>query len=191
MFRRLTTLLFEEEEVNLEEEEHVLEEVTISSVPVLKAPEAVPPKVDTMELKTVEDLASKEKNVDQEPSEKSKGFHRIDIEEKKEPSRVSKPHHFEREKMEYKRRNILSPMHGGSEKELAKEPISVPSKSSKTLTKIISPIYGNIELDESHAETLSEKMMDIDLRKMIDDEESDAEIQTSLYDFLEGLDKDE
>ena len=33
--------------------------------------------------------------------------------------------------------------------------------------------------------------MDIDLRKMIDDEESDAEIQTSLYDFLEGLDKDE
>ena len=192
-------MLFEEDEVILEEEEVVVENISIKPVKVMKD-ESVNQRTfeDTVEIKAVEEaiIDIQEPVIIPEPVEDKSGTpkksFRIDLDEtvEKRPKPVIPV--YEKEEDTYRPKSILSPMHGGSETE---EDIIVQTVNTKKkhapVTQIISPMYGNVAKEEDHAEKLSEEMMDIDIMKMIKDEESDDEVQTSLFDFLEGLDENE
>lgn len=196
MWRKLTSLLFEEEEVVLEEEEVKVENISIKPVEVMKEEPIKNYNLeDTVEIKAVENIIIEEETVQEVPvKEEPKKSFRIDLDDtpEQEPEvakekPVIKIYDQEKTEASYRSKSILSPMHGGSEEVASDTPVVAPKKPS-SITQVISPMYGSVSQDDTAREVLSETMMDINLEKMIDEEEGDDEIQTSLYDFLEGLD---
>lgn len=200
MWRKLTSLLFNEEEIIIEEEEVEVEEISIKPIEPLTQKTI---EIDVLEKANLVDAF--EPKVDHKVVAKAKKSIMIDFDnadqvkentKTKEPKKVIsiKP---PVDKSVYKSKNIISPYHGGTILDENQE-IEIKKKSynrRETVTKVISPIYGNVhdtEKDDEAFEALTEKFMGINLENMIDDEKtSDEEIQTSLFDFLEGIQEDE
>lgn len=195
MWRKLTSLLFEEEEVVLEEEEVKVENISIKPVEIMKEEPIKNYNLeDTVEIKAVEHIIAEETVTEVPVKEETKKSFRIDLDETPEPeAKVVKEKPvvkiYEQEPVvdSYRSKSILSPMHGGSDDIASDKPVITPKKPS-SITQVISPMYGSVSQDDTAREVLSETMMDINLERMIDEEEGDDEIQTSLYDFLERLD---
>lgn len=194
MWRKLTSLLFEEEEIILEEEElqprKEAKETKIEPIKPLKDKKLVEDTSDTIEIDAIDETFV-ETHLETEKPKKSV---MIDLEEDKE-SKVKEhiPRIFDttKAKEEYKKRSILSPMHGGDDTDESPQTIKdTQVKKHKPVTQVISPMYGSIHEEESEEEVFEDKLMDIDLKGMIYEEENDDEVQTSLYDFLEGLEQE-
>lgn len=198
MWRKLTSLLFDEEEIILEEEEIKVEEIKIRPVkPMIE--KAVP--MDHVEIKPVP-VETIEMDVINNPNsvplheDKPKKSIKIDITQETFKENF-KPKVQTPTETVYKPKNIISPYHGGPDadeidvKDFKKQNI----KKREPLTKVISPMFGKVvETEQEDFEVLAETLMDIDLENMIDTSSQgteDDEVQTSLYDFLEGLDHDE
>ncbi|HZJ86866.1 MAG TPA: hypothetical protein VFC75_01455 [Erysipelothrix sp.] len=213
MLRKLTEFLFEEEEIVIEEEltpKKEKEAVMIKPVEPLKDNTALKPKEskqpetnisnqDTIEFDLNKDKFEQlEKLEEQElriKKEKRKSV-MIDLEEEAvEPIiQKTKPKIYDTESpsQTYQRRSVLSPMHGGDAKDFIKEDQEVVAiRKQEPITKVISPMFGQINKDESQEDILHQDLMDLDLEAMIHEEENDDEVQTSLYDFLEGLENED
>ena len=200
MWRKLTSLLFEEEEIVLEEEELKVEPVKIKPVLPMKdkkleKPEPEPlPSYDTIELEVVEKAIETPTSLE---ADKPKRSMMIDLEEKTEVEpEVHKPRIFETKKTKesYKRRAILSPMHRGDESEkdeMIQTPAPKPAQKHEPITKIISPMYGSLQDENKNEDAFEEELLDLDLKSMIYEDDNDDEVQTSLYDFLEGLEHED
>lgn len=193
MWRKLTSFLFDEEEIIVEEElgtpkKVKEEEVVIRPVQVLqekREPISLEP-IDLTDDKPV--LEEIQETIEFKTPKKS---FRIDLEDEIKTVEKSIEPTIVKEKTTYHRRGLLSPMHGGSNTEIPYEkPKPVQVKKHKPLTQIISPIYGSLEQENAQQDVLEEDLMRLDLESMIYEEENDEEVQTSLYDFLEGLENE-
>ncbi len=199
MFRKLTQFLFEEEEIVIEEELKPIkekEEVVIKPVEPLKdlSREEKPVIKEPVKQDTIEfELNQEELEMLEEKHEKRKSV-MIDLEEEisfepKKPK--AKIYDTDTQKQTYQRRSVLSPMHGGDALDEAHQaPEIVSVKKQESITQVISPMFGQLNQDHVRDEVLEQDLMQLDLEAMIH-EEVDDEVQTSLYDFLEGLENED
>ena len=185
MFRKLTSFLFKEEEIILDEQEHTLEEVTIK--PLKPRREQVEKPAESVVEKKVEPETKKEPVIQtkEEPVKKSV---MIDLElEKREPRVVQSDPSVKT--AEYRRRRIISPIYGGPDKGEGETPTELLTQiKPKTKTSVISPMYGSVQKEESEEAQLE---LDLDLKTMLETEPLDEEVQASLFDFIEETVEDE
>lgn len=181
MFRKLVDLLFKEEEIIIEEDEHEVEDISIQSIQpiVLK-------KEETLDMSVVSDA------VEEEAPKKS---FRIDVDDSFNQgvtlkTEVKKENTDNSTKL-YRTKQVISPMHGGDFE--LNEPIHKPSiqspKKRTPLTEVISPMFGKMGFEPEEAESFEEDLLDLDLKEMISDDSNslDDEVQTTLFDYLEEL----
>lgn len=206
MLRKLASFLFEEEEIIIEEEELHPKKESNYEIPKIEGIKAAPEKEEQFvalkkkETETETEIENKsvaEKEEAAPATEKPKNGHkiqRIDV-DKPEKKKVEKPPRKTSvaqplQSSVYQPQEIISPIFGGSEKKA--EPIrlnkpKVQAKSSEN--SIISPMYG-VVAEESSPE-FDEEILDYDLKDMLSPKEGPAEVQVSLYDYLEDMSDDE
>lgn len=196
MLRKLASLLFKEEEVIIEEETHEEESVYIPPVSPLEINE---PVIETFRSedstpKNTEDAARVQ-------TEAKKSF-RIDLDDtsprqkpdvvmgtnaKSQDQSTSKPYHS---------KEIISPIHGGPHK--TDEPVKASVNSAKRrtpLTEVISPMYGKVEDEAVEKQPIDTSILEMDVTTMItpdyETEKDSDDVQTTLFDYLEGMDSSE
>lgn len=189
MWRKLTSLLFEEEEIILEEEEVKVKEIKIKPVEPIKVDKKIE---DTFEIDSIQEMVE---TLEVKEDIEEKRFKMINLEEEVEKPKKKevKPRPVYEpiiEAKEYKQKEIISPIHGGPKAD--DEEIEIERtkrrKNVQSRTQVISPMYGKMY---KTPETIKEEILELDLESLIEEEElSDEEVQTSLYDFLEGLDNE-
>ena len=103
MWKKLTSFLFKEEEIILEEEEHEIEEIKIKPVEPLKAPEIKKPvKVKPEPEEDIKAVSEKTKEFHIVSDKKPKRSMMIDLNDKPKETVESTAQNFE-----YKRKNII------------------------------------------------------------------------------------
>lgn len=183
MWKKLTSFLFKEEEIILEEEEHEIEEIKIKPVEPLKAPEIKKPvKVKPEPNEDIKAVSEETKEFHIVSDKKPKRSMMIDLNDKPIETVESNDKNYE-----YKRKNIISPIFGGDEVEEDQviKPLVKPAPKAKT--QVISPMYGSVTEDEE----LEEVDLEMDLEDILADEPIAEEVQTSLFDYLEEPESDE
>ncbi|CAM3658996.1 hypothetical protein ERUR111494_05600 [Erysipelothrix urinaevulpis] len=200
MFRKIVSLLFQEEEIVLEEDLDIEGEESID-IPEMKPISVLNKEEKDKELmkksQVVEEVQASEKasfkteiNEDKEKPRSN----RIDVdgeEKAKEvyemPKMKKKPVIVEKD---YKPQEIISPIFGGNNEEpQVKKTKAKTVKKNKPSTTVISPMYGMIE--DLEEEEFDENILTYDLKDMLTPSEESEEVQVSLYDFLEDLDDEQ
>lgn len=182
MFKKLAHFFFREETVEVEE-------ITPKQ------------KKDDYEILEIKALQAKEKKAEEktmpEPEIKLEEPRRkpvlIDLEEPK-PSlsavvEVSNP---AKEKKTgtaaYQPKEVISPMLGGKAESKTKSPAPKPLKSRKPLTEVISPMYGKVSEEHAKERELHVlELVDLDLKDIITPV-AEAEVQVSLFDYIDEYD---
>ena len=206
MFRKIMNVLFDEEEVVIEEEPQV-EEYEIPSIKPLREKRleehgAIEPQVTQKDLKPI-DLEPAPINEDTvftqvHAVERPKSM-MIDADAPKSSDSIKQSEKPQRKitqatstKEPYQPIDIISPMFGGPEKPA--EPLTSvkpsPIKRREPLTQVISPMYGRVETSESMSD-LTQESLELDVEAMHSTSDAGVEIQASLYDYIEGLDNEE
>lgn len=200
MFRKLASLLFEEEEIIVEEEELQKDpqdkHYEIPPIKGIKASETTESnqtiKKEVKEKEIQKPEKEKIERFDEELSLNNSKIQRIDVEDPIEKARKEKK--LKKKKLEkviqedivYEPQEIISPMFGGDEKK--KEPIKIPAvrkQSEDEESGIISPMYGKVQRDVKKEP--AEEILNLDLEDMVQPKGDNQEIQVSLYDYLEEL----
>lgn len=195
MFKKLTSFLFKEEEVLIEEEEIVIEPKVKEKPRIEKVEPFVAPK---KKVEAVKEETPKEYVVEDIKTNDEKPKKRLMIDLDDEPAQSTfkkeeiKPYYETQNNAPYKPKEVISPMHGGDnlpETPASEKPVA---KSRQPLTKIISPMYGAINIQDEEVEKASEEIYDMELSEIIQNEpKGEEEVQASLFDFLEEMDADE
>ncbi|CAM3608121.1 hypothetical protein G7061_07485 [Erysipelothrix sp. HDW6B] len=209
MFKKLTSLLFKEEEIVIEEEieKHDKKEEESLVIPNLK-PMVAKPKETKVEpasvvstpAPTFKDSQKEEIHNSAESTQETRKSMMIDVDidthpEVKESKVKTEEKTSARREVKYQRKEIISPIFGGSDN--GAEPLSnakphyQDAKSRAPKTSVISPMFGQIEVTEPVHEQISEDVMDMDVTELLAPERTEEEVQVSLYDYLEELDKHE
>ncbi len=205
MLRKIASMLFQEEEIILEEdlkakdkESHEIDIPEIKPISVVekKEPEKLSPKVKEEASEKVEVITVSEKeNVQEDKQEdKSHRSNRITADyQVKEKESFDLPKIEKRTpsytKEDYKPQDIISPIFGGSQNENSPIAKEKKVKKSKTSTTVISPMYGLME--EETNDIFDEELLNYELKDMLSPNEEAEEVQVSLYDFLEELENEE
>lgn len=193
MFRKLTSLLFKEEEVVFEQDlgsqEH--DDLDIPELKPMTAPKRTVIREEIIEEPVIETPRTQEVVVE----ETRRKTVRIDadapLEEVKE-IKLKKEVTARVQAAQYQPKEIISPMFGGSNKATAartevKQASDAKKRTAKTT--VISPMFGAISTyDEPKEETIVD--MDLDITDMLSPDRVEEDVQVSLYDFLEDF-KDE
>lgn len=185
MFKKLTSFLFKEEEIILDEQEHTLEKVTIKPLKPMR--EQVEKPAESLVEKKVEPEPKKEPVI-QIKEESVKKSVMIDLEVGKREPKVAHSDSLAKP-AEYRRRRIISPIYGGPDKGEGITPTEIQTQNKpKTKTSVISPIYGSVQKEESEEAKLE---LDLDLQTMLETEPLEEEVQASLFDFIKETEVDE
>lgn len=193
MIKKLTSFLFKEEEIILDESEHEVEAISIKPLEPLKPLEQRPlQKSASLVLEEIEaekalTQQSEDFKVEAEKPVVKKSM-MIDLEETPQETPLRRTETVQ-STTEYRRRNIISPIYGGPDKGSTKtnvEPIT--AQRTKMRTDVISPIYGSYQKMEKEEGFID---MDLDLKDMLQEEIVEEDIQTSLFDYFEGTEFDE
>ncbi len=199
MFKRIMNILFDEEEIIVPEEtvkhkesyeipvlKPIKEQKVVQKKPAEPVQTAKPSPLYQEEEAFTEQVSSGDRpksmmiSID-EPSYKTKVEKRLP----KEPISSGKQEIYEPTQ-------IISPIFGGPKveaKPIAK-PKTVVQKSREPLTQIISPIYGKVEI-ENKEKVIDPLLFELNVEDMLTHEQSGAEVQASLLDFLEGFENEE
>lgn len=196
------TILFDEEEIIIEDEvaqeepyeipmlqplkERRVEPVQRESEPVVQtrqveasAPAPVAPELETPAVTPVVDKP-KSKMIDADGP-------RVKVEPAKELYFPQKD-----TKTPYQPVDIISPIYGGPKRDAeALKPVPRPVSSPRTpMTQVISPMYGQVETKSSLGD-IEPEMLDLDVVDMNSAQDTGLEFQASLYDMIEGLEDEE
>lgn len=208
MFRKLTSLLFEEEEVISEEDLHNEEEEHYD-IPEIKPITSQTNKTSSEKQDLVEEVKTEnsdekitDETFDKEDKSKKKSQkitvddNEINLRTKKQKKSKTVNASDIEKKPEYQRQEIISPIFGGPEKPSSTEkpinfdqPIRKEEKKSSTKTTVISPMHGMVE--EETNEIFDKNLLNYNLQDMLNPKEEADEVQVSLYDFLEDYDDEE
>ncbi|AMC93459.1 hypothetical protein AOC36_05540 [Erysipelothrix larvae] len=216
MLRKLTSLLFREEEIVIEEEDLEIEPVNI---PPIKPIQSSSPQPSTTTQQTVhrpqtqaqpvskpvmnQEMTQRDVSATPTPQVQARKSFRIDLDNAAQNQPVQSVQETPREvrrdtSKPYVAHEILSPIHGGSQ--LQNEPLSKPKqtpvKKRTPLTEVISPMYGKVEEPESQGSgPVDLSILELDVESMItpdyDKTSKTDEVQTTLFDYLEGDDSSE
>lgn len=196
MWKKITSFFFDEEEIEIEDEP--IKEKEAYVIPELKPynpnndkKEKIEKPIENVKEEVVERPTHKHEDIVFDPPVTKKKSFGIDLEEKpevtitkKEPTILPKPKVEET----YSRKEIISPMYGGPKGSVeTQSKAKVELKSRRPTTPIISPIFGKVEDGEGGVEE-NRTILDMKLDEIIKPETKIEEEQTSLYDYLEGLD---
>lgn len=204
MFKKIMNILFDEEEILVDEPvEQADEAFEIPTIKPLKerreemkqeevlvsAPIAKPTPTLTQEPEPVK--VEPKVVTQQEPKPKSM---MINADGPKASSEGDVPLHFPKKDSNtpYQPMDIISPIFGGPEK--PSQPIPVVAKEvvkrRKPITEVISPMYGRVETSGSLGD-IEPEILELDVVDMHSHTGSGVEIQASLYDMIEGLEDEE
>lgn len=188
MIKKLTSFLFKEEEIIIEEAEHEVEPVSIKpleplvekplrkrAASILEEDKSLPNPV-TIEPKPVEEEKLVKKSV------------MIDLEEKPNPTKREPVQEVQASLSEYRRRNVISPIHGGPEKEAVVDhgnAYALPKTKQKM--HVLSPMYGSVKQEGEEDGYVD---LNLDLKDMLSSEPVQEEVQASLFDFMTESDDD-
>lgn len=200
MFKKLASLLFNEEEIVIEEEIAKQEKEEALKIPDLKP---IVPKQETRrrektqtEIKVdikpigqpIERPVEKPVEVIMSDDEPRKKVTMINVDEKKEIRK--KPDIVVREKA-YQPQEVISPYFGGTQETTTPIKKTVTdAKKRSSMTQVISPMFGQVNVEDTNEIEHIDEIMDLDITEMLSPERSEEEVQVSLYDFLEGLDEE-
>ena len=198
MFKKLASFLFEEEEIIVEEEELHTHKEPNYEIPKLDGIKAKSEKVQKVQekevLKQVEvepTVLNKEENKEAVVKTTNK-IQRIDvdgIEKKVAKEKPVTPTEKPQQESVYQPQEIISPIFGGSEKKAEPIRLNKPKKPSKQSDNaIISPMYGIV--NEEKEMNIDQEILEYDLEDMLSPQKGPAEVQVSLYDYLEELSDD-
>lgn len=194
MFRKLTSFLFKEEEVVFEQDlnHEEKDDLHIPELKPMSAPKREIKKEVVVEPNFIEETPIEKAADIEEPRRKAV---RIDADEplhEVKEVKLKKEVVPKNQQIQYQRKEIISPMFGGtntatSQESEPKKPSDVKKRTTKTT--VISPMFGAVTSYEE--ETVEQEVdMDLDITEMLSPDRVDEDIQVSLYDFLEDF-KDE
>lgn len=186
MFKKLVSILFEEEEITIEED--LNETPPAYDIPKLK-PMAEKKKPEV--LRAPEFIENYQEKVIPETLERKVTM--IDVDTKVEKrAEVVEVRPAVKPVAHYQPKDIISPIFGGPES--PSKPIESKTytdvKTRQPLTEIISPMFGKVEVQEQ-SNSIDASLLEIELSDMLSPIDEGEEVQASLFDYLEGFDSDE
>lgn len=182
IWKKIASVLFEEEEIRVEEELDSTPDVL--EIPKLKpmAEKTVPVIKEVIEEPIIQVVTEERKSM-MIDVDVTKDVSEPIVEVKKVVPEVSK---------KYQRTDIISPIFGGPES--PSKPIENKAftevKTRQPLTEIISPMFGKVEVVDQK-DSIDSSLLEIDISDMLTPSSDAGEVQASLFDYLEGLNEDE
>lgn len=182
IWKKLASILFEEEEIRVEEE--------LDSTPdVLEIP-----KLKPMAEKTIPVI----KEVVEEPltqvvnEERKSMMIDVDVTEDVLTPTVEVKKVVPEVAKKYQRTDIISPIFGGPESpsEPIENKVYTEVKTRQPLTEIISPMFGKVEVVDQK-DSIESSLLELDISEMLTPSSDASEVQASLFDYLEGFNEDE
>ena len=204
MFKKIMNILFDEEEVIVEEKTTQEEAYEIPKIkpiaekkPVAPTPKPAPvqaaPVVKPVPTVTPEPVVVEKVNEDVVSGKIRPIMIDADQPKAKKPA-PEKDLHFPKNKsnVPYQPVEIISPIFGGPKKDVKDfEPIKpVQTKSRQPMVNVISPMYGAVE-SKSSLGVIEPEMLELNVEDMHSNSDFGVEIQASLYDMIEGLEDEE
>lgn len=167
MFRKLTKLLFNEEEIVSDETKKTPVGEAHQDIPKLKSFSHETPAEPVLET------------ADEAPVVEKKKPMMITIEDQPlEP--VVKKSKIQRKQTQYEPQEVLSPIYGSKEKKSSEKVVSsVQGESRRLKSSVISPMFGNVAYESEDTALIFE---DLSLEAMLEKDEA-QEVQVSFFDF--------
>lgn len=174
MWKKLASILFEEEEITIEEDLNEVPEMI--EIPKLK------PMVEKVVTPIVEETVVERRSMMIDVDHHQERIVEDVVVVKKKPTAPEK----------YQPADIISPIFGGPTRpsQPIENKVYTEAKTRQPLTEIISPMFGKVEVVE-HSEGFDAALLEIDVSEMLTAKPTGDEVQTSLFDYLEGLEEHE
>ena len=173
MFRKLTKMLFNEEEIVTDE---------TKETPVYEVKQEIPPLksftgVEVTPVEKVEVVQSEPSDVQEEAVKKKSMM--INIEESP-TNPIVKTSKIQRKPVQYEPQEVLSPIYGSKEQPAGDKPKpTYQAESRRPRSSVISPMFGNVEAEPTPRDM---QLEDLSLETMLEKEEA-QEVQVCLFDF--------
>lgn len=202
MFKKIVNFFFTEEEEYIHEEELNSNDTSdqlkvhpikpfVNEPKIEEMPKSKPSVLEHVELSQSVTLDKESKERPIEVMEKRPVMINVDdpissvreVTLKKEPVKPIAP-------TKYQPTEIISPIYGGPKPTAKVNPVSTirQEAAKKTITSsVISPMYGAIVSENEEAKQRVD--MNLDVKDMLTPERKNEEVQVSLYDYLEEIEK--